>query len=176
MSRLSEGLTIYPQLRRTLFVLPDENSSRPRDFISFNLNKVDDSYAADRNYNNWSVLIVGHYLATSFFNEKSNLLSLAFYDLDYDFNAKSVHKIFTADKNTVEITGNNQPVRLKDGIDGWYLVNSIQKEVSFSTKSYVIAIDTAATGSLQREDLVNAANDLKVWTPNARPAEIIDAK
>ena len=84
--------------------------------------------------------------------------------------------IFTADKNNVEVSGNNQPLRLKDGVDGWYLLNSTQKEISFSTKSYVIAIDTAVGATLTKDDLANSANDLKIWSPNARPAEIIDAK
>jgi|GEM_PF-725603 len=170
-------LAIYPQLRRTLFVLPDVNPEVQRDFISFNLSRVQDSYAQERGNKDWALLIVGHYLAKTFIHEKSALLSLGFYDLDYDFNAKTVHSVFTADKNNVNISGDNQPVRLRDEVDGWYLKNSSQKEVSFSTKSYVIALDTATASSIEKDDLVVAANDLKVWSGEVPSMpNIIDAK
>jgi hypothetical protein len=172
-------LAIYPQLRRTLFVLPDQNPSIPRDFISFNLTKVGPSYAEERGNKNWALLIVGHYLAKTFIQENSNLLSLGFYDLDYDYNAKSVHSVFMADKNNTTISGDNQPVRLKDNIDGWYLKNSMQKEISFSTKAYVIAVDTAASSELNRENMLAVTDDLKVWSSDAsRPTadSLIDAK
>ena len=155
-------LVIYPQLRKTLFVLPNVNPQVQRDFIFFNYNKVGDDYAAVRNYAEWALPIVGHSLSKAYLQEKSSLLSLGFYDLDYDFNAKKVHQTFTAAKNASEVSENNQPLSVKN-VEGWYMVNSKQRELSFSTKSYVIAVDVQSTGNLQKEDLVNVSNELRIW-------------
>lgn len=170
-------LAIYPQLRRTLFVLPDENYNIERTFISFSLSKVPASYASERENKGWAFLIVDHYLAKTFMQVTNSLLSFGFYDLDYGYNAKSIHAVFTADKNNTSISGDNQPIRIHDELDGWYLMNSTQKEVSFSTKSYVIALDTAASSALTRDDLVANANDLKIWkSSTAKESEVVDAK
>lgn len=165
------NLSLYPQLRRTLFVLPDQNTAAARGFISFNLKNVGDDYANDRGYAAWSLPIVGHALAKTYFIENSNLFCIGFYDLDYDFNAEQVHAHFTEAKNTVEISESNQSVSV-NGVDGWYLLNPEQKEVSFSTKSYIIAIDAESNSTLTKEDLIRAGTDLKIW--NA--AAVIDAK
>ena len=163
-------LSLYPQLRRTFFVLPNATGT-PRDFVYFNFKKVGDDYASERGYVDWSLPIVGHSLAKAFYTEKNSLLCFGFYDLDYDFNAETVHAHFMNAKNATDVSDSNQPV-LVNGVDGWYLVNSTQKEISFSTKSYVIAIDTDPASSLLKDDLVRSAFDLRIWDGN----NIIDAK
>ena len=164
------SLSLYPQLRKTLYVLPDATSTQ-RDFISFNLKKVGSDYASERGNASWAMNIVGHTLAKTFYVQKNSLFCIGFYDLDYDFNARSVHNFFMSTKNSSELSSNNQSVSV-NGAEGWYLVNTTQKEISFSTKSYVIAIDADPASSLQREDLIQAAADLRIWNGNA----IIDAK
>ena len=156
------SLALYPQMRRSLFVLPNQNSEIERDFICFNFKKVADSYASDRGNADWAMPIVGHSLAKTYYSQKDSLVCLGFYDLDYDFNAKNVHKHFTDAKNSVEISDTNQPITL-NGAEGWYLVNTTQCEISFSTKSYVIAVDSEPTGNLSKDDLIQLGKDLKVW-------------
>ena len=156
------SLSLYPQMRRTFYVLPDKDEEEERVFISFNFKKVGEEYASERNYAEWAVPIVGHSLAKSYFYDSNSLLCIGFYDLDYDFNAKSVHSHFTEAKNTTEITETNKPVSV-NGIEGWYLLNAKQKEVSFSTKSYVIAVDTEPTSVLSKDDLIKVGTDLKIW-------------
>lgn len=156
------SLSLYPQMRRTFYVLPDKNPDEERKFISFNFKKVGEEYARERNYAEWALPIVGHSLAKSYFYDYNSLLCIGFYDLDYDFNAKNVHAHFTEAKNTSEITETNKPVSV-NGIEGWYLLNSKQKEVSFSTKSYVIAVDTEPTSILSKDDLIKFGTDLKIW-------------
>ena len=157
-----KSLVLYPQMRRTFFVLPDENPDVERDFVAFTYKKITDDYASERNYAEWAVPIVGHSLAKTYFSEKDSFISLGFYDLDYDFNAKNVHVHFTEAKTSAEISPTNQPVSVK-GAEGWYLVNPSQKEVSFSTKSYVIAIDTDPNNTLEKDDLIRLGTDLKIW-------------
>lgn len=169
------SLSLYPQMRRTFYVLPDKNPDDEREFIIFNFKKVGEEYASERNYAEWAVPIVGHSLAKSYFYDSNSLLCIGFYDLDYDFNAKNVHAHFTEAKNTTEITETNKPVSV-NGIDGWYLLNPKQKEVSFSTKSYVIAIDTEPTSVLSKDDLIKFGTDLKIWDSGSDAGADFDAK
>ncbi|WP_294428295.1 SPOR domain-containing protein [uncultured Treponema sp.] len=173
------SLVLYPQLRRTFFVLPDQNSDNSRNFICFNLKKVDSSYASERGNVAWALPIVGHSLAKTYFNEKNLLLCLGFYDLDYDFNAKNIHKHFVEAKISAEVSGSNHSIPVKSA-EGWYLLNSKQREISFSTKSYVIAIDTAPNNAFTESDLANFGSDLKVWYEGTKmpsnSTEVIDAK
>lgn len=159
----SDGsLSVYPQMRRSFFILPDENSEVARDFICFSFKKVPDEYASDRGNVDWALPIVGHSLAKTYYVQNNNLFCFGFYDLDYDFNARNVHRQFMESKNKVELSDANQPVDV-NGKDGWYLVNSKEREVSFSTKSYVITIDSEPSSTLSKEDLVQLGKDLKVW-------------
>ena len=169
------SLSLYPQMRRTFYVLPDKNPDDEREFIIFNFKKVGEEYASERNYAEWAVPIVGHSLAKSYFYDSNSLLCIGFYDLDYDFNAKNVHAHFTEAKNTTEITETNKPVSV-NGIEGWYLLNPKQKEVSFSTKSYVIAIDTEPTSVLSKDDLIKVGTDLKIWDSGSDAGADFDAK
>ena len=155
------SLAMYPQMRRTFYVLPDKNDSIDRDFVAFSFKKVGDDYSIERGYAEWSLPIVGHSLAKTYYRENGSLVGLGFYDLDYDFNAKKVHAHFMESKNS-EISGTNQPV-LVNNANGWYLVNSSQKEISFSTKSYVVAADTKPDSILSKEDLIKFGTELKIW-------------
>lgn len=155
------ALSLYPQMRRTFFVLPDKNPDAPRDFISFTFKKVDENYASERGNADWAVPIVGHSLAKTYYFEKENLICIGFYDLDYDFNANKVHTHFMDAKNAIEVSETNQPITV-NGCEGWYLVNTTQKELSFSTKSYVIAVDADPNSALNKEDMIQLGTDLKI--------------
>ena len=155
------SLNLYPQLRRTLFVLPNASDAE-RDFVTFNFKNVGDDYAAERDYVEWALPIVGHYLAETSYIEKDSLLCFGFYDLDYDFNSKKIHQYFKDSKIKSEITENNQPFTL-NGVDGWYFIDKNIKELSISTKSYIIAIDALANSPVTKEDLIEAGKDLKIW-------------
>lgn len=157
-----EALALYPQMRKSFFVLPDENPAAPRQFICFSYKKVPEKYAAERGNSDWALPIVGHSLAKVYYSQRNDLLCAGFYDLDYDFNAKSIHRHFTDSKNATEITETNQPVSVNDA-EGWFMENSKQKELSFSTKSYVIAVDTLPDTQIQKEDLIELGKDIKIW-------------
>ena len=173
------SLVLYPQLRRTFFVLPDGHSDGSRTFICFNLKKIDSSYAKERGNVAWAMPIVGQSLAKSYFSEKNMLLCLGFYDLDYDFNAKNIHKHFMEAKTSAAVSESNHSIPVK-GSDGWYLLNSKQREISFSTRSYVIAIDTAPNNALGKDELVDFGNELKIWYEGTKmpsnSSEVFDAK
>ena len=164
------SLSLYPQIRRTLLVLPNKTDVE-RDFVSFTFKKVGENYAAERNYIDWSLPIVGHNLAETAYVQKDSLVCVGFYDLEYDFNSKRIHQYFKDAKNKSEVSEANQPLTL-NGVDGWYFIDKNLKELSLSTKSYIIAIDTLASSPVTKEELVEVCNDLKIW----KAAAPVDAK
>lgn len=95
------SLLIYPQIRRTLLVLPKKTEIE-RKFLSFTLEKVDDSYAASRGYTDWAIPIVGHWNSKANFYQEGEFVSVSFFDLDYDYNAKRVYQMFMDGHITTE--------------------------------------------------------------------------
>ena len=150
------SLLIYPQIRRTLLVLPKKTEIE-RKFLSFTLEKVDDSYAESKGYANWAIPIVGHWNAKAIFSQEDEFASVSFFDLDYDYNAKQVHQMFMDAHITTE-TSHASSVK---NADSWF-VNTWDKnkEVSFSTKSYIIAVDSY---DLYEEELVQLSDELQIW-------------
>lgn len=150
------SLLIYPQIRRTLLVLPKKTEIE-RKFLSFTLEKVDDSYAELKGYADWAIPIVGHWNAEAIFNQEYEIASVSFFDLDYDYNAKQVHQMFMDDHITSE-TSHASTVK---NADSWFVeVSSKHREVSFSTKSYIIAVGSY---DLDEEDLVQLSDELQIW-------------
>ncbi len=150
------SLLIYPQIRRTLLVLP-KKTELERKFLSFTLEKVDDSYAESKGYADWAIPIVGHWNAKAIFNQEDEIVSVGFFDLDYDYNAKRVHQMFMDDHITTE---KSHASTVKNA-DSWFVeVWDTTREVSFSTKSYIIAVDSY---DLDEEELVKLSDELQIW-------------
>lgn len=158
----NDSLSLYPQMRRTLFVLPDKNEVSNRDFIGLTFKKIGGEYSSERKNAEWTLPVVGHSLAQIYFTQKNSLLSLGLYDLDYDFNARKIHSHFIESKKAAESSGANNPVSV-NGREAWYLTNNTQKEVSFSTKSYIIAVDAKKDSVLTQNDLIRLGSELKIW-------------
>ena len=157
-STTKDGLSNYPQIKKTLFVMPDESSSE-LDFVFYTLSKVDEGYTAEKNYADWAAAITGHWEAKTVYFYKGERFDVAFFDLDYDYNAAYVHDIFMAEK--VEgVGGHAQAV---NGKAGWFLYNSSATELSFAQKSYVIALDGQSETNLSEEDFLNFASSLQIW-------------
>lgn len=151
------SLLVYPQVRKTLLVLPQKTETE-RDFLKFTLEKVDDSYARDKGYADWAIPIVGHWNAEATMNQENELFTVGFFDLDYNYNAKRLHEIFMED-HTINDSSHPSSV-LEKAIDSWYVNVWGNREVSFSTKSYIIAVDS---DHLNEQDLVKISDDLQIW-------------
>ncbi len=152
------SLLVYPQIRRTLYVLPD-NPETERNFLVYKLEEVDGSYAEERNYVDWSLPIVGTWRARSYFDQNEEVVFMAFFDLDYDYNAEKVHGMFMTEKSGNEISESNKPVDV-NGSKGWYLGYGSGGELSFAHSSYIISIDTDTAGF---DGLREMADDLNIW-------------
>ena len=157
-STADDGLSNYPQIKKTLFVMPDE-SSNDLDFVYYTLSKVDADYPAEKNYADWAAAITGHWEAKTVYFYKDERFDVAFFDLDYDYNAAYVHDVFMAEK--VEgVGGHAQSVF---GKAGWFLYNSSATELSFAQKSYIVALDGPCETNLKEEDFLRFAASLQIW-------------
>ena len=155
------SLLAYPQIRKNLLVLPKENPLIKRDFLSFSLTKVDKSYAKERGYARWAIPVVGHWNSVAYFNVDKQKISIAFFDLDYDKIAQNIHGMFmNAHKHDV-INYSNMPINLKR-MKGWFVETYGGGEVSFSCKSYVIAVNSYSNG-YDKKGLVELGDDLQIW-------------
>lgn len=75
----------------------------------------------------------------------------------YDYNAKRVHQMFMDDHITTE-KGHASTVK---NADSWFVeIWDATREVSFSTKSYIIAVDSY---DLDEEELVVLSDELQIW-------------
>lgn len=150
------SLLIYPQIRRTLLVLPKKTETE-RKFLSFTLEEVDESYAESKGYADWAIPIVGHWNAEANFCQDDEFVSVGFFDLDYDYNAKQVHQMFM-DSHIVTESSHASTVK---NADSWFVEPfGRSREVSFSTKSYIIAVNSF---DLDEEELVELSDELQIW-------------
>ena len=83
--------------------------------------------------------------------------------MDYDYNASKVHEMFR--NNHVESEGCD-PLKVKDS-DAWFIFNNFSNEISFSTKSYIIALNNISDDiDYTEKTLHQLADDLKIWNTN----------
>lgn len=164
------SILVYPQVRKNLLTLPKKNSEVERDFIRFELNQIDESYAEDRDYVDWSIPIVGHWRARNNIFQNGKEISVAFFDLDYDYNATRIHRMFMNEHNSYGITEKNHPSGVKNA-DGWYTNNSLstdQNELSFCNKVFIIAINSYIENLLPEAELISFAEELQIWDSDAK--------
>lgn len=155
------SMLIYPQLRKTLFILPDNNVTQ-RDFQVFNLEKIDQNYVKEKNYQDWAFGIYGHWCASAYFQQGEDTIVVSFYDLDYDYNAQKIHQMFM-DSHDIWFQGDDNHEEMVHNTPGWYINTNGSKELSFANKSYIIATNTDVYSDIDLEGLHDMADDLKIW-------------
>ncbi len=155
------SMLIYPQLRKNLFILPDNNETE-RKFQAFVLEKINKSYVEEKNYQDWAWGVYGHWCATAYLKQEDEPINVTFFDLDYDYNAQKIHKIFM-DVHELGFELEDNRKEMVHNTQGWYLRNYRIKELSFTNKSYIIATDTGVDSILGLDDLHALADDLKIW-------------
>ena len=155
------SLLLYPQIRRTFYVLPHKTDTE-RNFLAYSLSKVNESYAEERGYVDWSIPIVGRWCAASYFEQNEETVSLSFIDLDYDYNAQKVHGMFMREKEGIVISESNKPVDVNRE-KGWYLSSRSLNELSFAYSSYIISVNGKYPGGAELPELYELAEDLNIW-------------
>lgn len=160
-SYADSSILAYPQLRKTLFILPAMREEG-KDFLWFKLDKVQYEYAEEKGYAQWAIPIVGHWCAEGHFNCNHDDVSIEYFDLDYDYTAKKIHGLFMDEKKENAESEENHEVTVC-GKDGWYIENYSLHELSFSVKSYIVAIDSSRDTSIKEDILKNFAYKLQIW-------------
>lgn len=159
----SDNVTvIYPQLRKSLCVLPKYADNRR--FVAFTLSHLDQSYAVSKNYVNWALPRVGHWIAKGHFLQNNEEIWVDFFDMDYEHNAQKIDEMFMDEKKNYEISDSNHPITI-NGTNAWYGKYSSRrvKQIGFSIKSFRVVINTPLNSSIDEDDLHDFAADLLVW-------------
>lgn len=151
---------IYPQLRKSLCVLPKKAAGR--DFAAFTLSRVDESYAESKNYADWAIPRVGHWEASGYFLQDDEQVKVSFFDMDYEHNAQQIQELVAADRKRSIISNTNHPATI-NGTDAWWYVTNFAKEIAFSIKSFRVCVDTDYDSSLGEDELNAFASELLIW-------------
>lgn len=163
------SILVYPQIRKNLLTLPKKNPDVERDFIQFKLYQVNESYAENKNYAIWAIPIVGHWCADNIYYQNDKRISTSFFDLDYDYNANKIHKLFMDKHYESALTENNHPCNVKNR-GGWF-VNQLflgSNEVSFTNGVYIVAINSYYDEFFTEEELISFAEELQIWDLDAK--------
>ena len=132
---------IYPEIRETLFILPKTGDSGRR-FLAFELSRVGQSYAEEKGNELWARRIVGHWSSAIVFDCRNALTSVAFFNLDYDLNARETHGLFMK-SHREDVAGwywNISEEKSVNGAPGWFLEADDENELSFSFGPYIVAV------------------------------------
>ena len=155
------SMLIYPQLRKNLFILPDNNETE-RKFQAFTLKKIGKDYVEEKEYQDWAWGLYGHWSASAYLYQEEGAIRVTFYDLDYDYNAKKIHEMFM-DSHYEYYVGENSHTEFVHDTPGWYIYTRGDKELSFANKSYIIATSAYDDTDINLEELHILADDLKIW-------------
>ncbi|MBQ2124697.1 MAG: hypothetical protein II196_02775 [Spirochaetales bacterium] len=66
------------------------------------------------------------------------------------------------EKKGITINSDNHPSSLELA-DSWYLNSFSSNELSFSTKSYIIAVNSYSGERIPENDLIGVAKELQIW-------------
>lgn len=157
---------IYPEIRETLFILPKTGDSGRR-FLAFELSRVGQSYAEEKGNELWARRIVGHWSSAIVFDCRNALTSVAFFNLDYDLNARETHGLFMK-SHREDVAGwywNISEEKSVNGAPGWFLEADDENELSFSFGPYIVAV---GSNRLEEplpdyEEISELALDLQIW-------------
>jgi hypothetical protein len=161
------GLLNYDEFYNTFYTTP-ENIVDNDLFIGFTIDKLDWSYAKNRNYVKWSKEMVGHWNATGYFhNIRKGIWTYSIFDLltadnqDYIYgglysNSRSKNKY------EVNVYGTNGFVIYKEKMN-WQTYKSYKKthEISFGIDRYVSAVNNSENSWLSKDELLERAESLQ---------------
>lgn len=155
------NLLIYPQFRKSLYILPDGRKYGDSDFMCYKFERVGYQYAIDKGNARWAKQIVGHWLIDVTLSKNNINYSIEFFDMDYDFNAKMNQEEFEAAHTVWSDT--NHPCLITPECSGWYVESWNNPEVSFAKKSFSIAVDASYESGLRENELIDIARELRIW-------------
>ena len=173
-----DGLLSYPEFKNTILILPqndneyqkfaeynssEKNKAENIKFSSFTLENVSYEYSKERDYSEWSVPLVGQWFAEGRFSINDEMVSIGYFFLNYDYSAKLSHNLFMKAKMQDKDKDRISHFSKVNGGNSWYLDNEFMKELSFTQKAYVIAVDSYSDSAFEENDMIEIAKKLKIW-------------
>jgi len=155
----NEDLSVYAQLRKTLFVLPDENPEISRTFTEFVLKRVPQDYITEKLDAPWASDFVNHYHASAYIFDNGQDVNVNFFEMD-DANTAAVQQL-----TLVNDRPNGHLISINTADAWWAPVidpqeTFIYQEISFAYSSNIISISSYED---KEENLIKFINDLKIW-------------
>nr|MCR5698980.1 SPOR domain-containing protein [Treponemataceae bacterium] len=159
----NQGLLAYDEVKNTLLILPDKSAKFDAKFRSFMLEKVTYEYSKGREYSPWSTPLVGQWFAEGSYLLKDEILSLGYFYLNYDYIANLTHDLFMEAKIQDKDTEKESHYSTINDGNSWYLDNEFMKELSFTEKAYIFAIDVFSDSIFTEDNLIEISRQLKIW-------------
>lgn len=161
------GLLDYSEFYNAFYTMPDGVVGNDL-FIGFAIDKLDWSYARDRNYIKWSKEMVGHWCAKGhFYNNKKGLWTYTIFDLltsgNQDYIYGSLYsKARSANKYKLDVYGTSGFVIFDEKFN-WETYQTYKKasEISFGIDRYVSAINNTENSWFTKAELLERAESLQ---------------
>lgn len=168
------GILFFPEVRRNLYVIPKKDKEKDLTFLFFKFNKIDNSYAQEKNNALWAQKIVGNWQSSGNFLSENKLITISFFNLNYQSYADTVYSIFSDEKENNKKEYNLSDdifknINITENIYGWYLNNSDSifyrsNELSFCYGSLIIAVNSYPDyGFLTLEELKKISLQMQIW-------------
>ena len=175
----THGLIQYIPIRDQLFSsIPV--TSQDTEFVYFYMDEIREDYVVSKGYADWAKRMKGYWNSTTLLRFNNGPLTADFFDLIGNDYTSKTYGLFSREKRSALSNPWGRllreiaqiyivPITLK-GHKGWYLdrpddVMGRIKEISFSAKHYIIAVDSFPLSGhiIMRKSLESAANSLQVF-------------
>lgn len=156
-----DGLLDFNEIYNTFYTIPESIIDNDK-FIGFTIDKLDWSYAKDRNYSKWSSKMIGHWQATGYFlNTKKGVWAYSIFDLLTTDNQNYIYGNLYSTKK-----GKNKYEINVYGTDGYikytgYKSRKKTGEINFGINRYVCAIVNTRKSWFTKDELLERAESLQ---------------
>ncbi len=175
----TKGLIQYIPIRDQL-ISSIPVSSEGAVFVYFSMNEIREDYVSSKNYAEWAKRMKGYWNSTTLMHLNNGPLMVSFFDLIGNDYTSKTYGLFSREKRSALSNPWGRllreiaqiyvvPVTIR-GQKGWYLdrpddVWGRIKEISFSAKHYIVAVDAFSISGhvLMRKDLESEADALQVF-------------
>ena len=158
-----EGLNDYNEFYNTFNVFP--NISIADDlFFGYTFRRLDMSYAASKKYSDWSLELVGHYVAEGYlYNTKKGMWSFSLFDLISKERRQYIHETLYGR----QVSGYAKIVDVyneKGNVISQVLKNKeFFDELNFPKSRYIVTVNNSEYSDLNLEEMIKRAENLQLY-------------
>jgi hypothetical protein len=157
------GLNDYNEFYNTFNVFP--NISIAGDlFFGYTFSRLDMSYAASKKYSDWSLELVGHYVAEGYlYNTKKGMWSFSLFDLISKERRQYIHETLYGR----QVSGYAKIVDVyneKGNVISQVLKNKeFFDELNFPKSRYIVTVNNSEYSDLNLEEMIKRAEHLQLY-------------